>query len=66
MPQRQKQGRKKIRKPDRNRAKCARYAAQHRRTKNNPARTQRNPERTPGTKRKVSNAPRTQRWSKSR
>ncbi len=39
---------KKNRKWGRNRAKCARYAAEHRRTKNNPARTQRTPERTPG------------------
>lgn len=40
-------GGKKNRKHNRNRKKCARYAAEHRRTKNNPARTQRNPERTP-------------------
>lgn len=40
-------GGKKNRKFNRNRVKCARYAAEHRRTKNNPARTQRNPERTP-------------------
>ena len=31
------------------RAKCARYAAEHRRTRNNPARTLRPNERTPGT-----------------
>jgi hypothetical protein len=43
----QKQGRKKNRKYGRNRAKCERYAAEHRRTKNNPARTLRNPERSP-------------------
>jgi hypothetical protein len=48
MPLRTKQGRKKNRKHGRNRAKCARYAAEHRRTKNNPARTRRDPERTPG------------------
>jgi hypothetical protein len=41
-----KQG-KKNRKYDRNRIKCQRYATEHRRTKNNPARTQRSPERTP-------------------
>jgi hypothetical protein len=38
---------KKHRKYNRNRVKCARYAAEHRRVKNNPARTQRTPERTP-------------------
>jgi len=38
---------KRNRKWGRNRVKCARYAAEHRRTKNNPARTQRDPERTP-------------------
>jgi hypothetical protein len=43
---------KKNRKYNRNRIKCARYAAEHRRTKNNPARTQRNPERTPHGRRK--------------
>lgn len=43
-----KQGKgKKNRKHGRNDAKCARYAAEHRRTRNNPARKQRNPERTP-------------------
>lgn len=41
-----KQGRNKTRKYGRNRVKCARYAAEHRRTRNNPARTQRNPEKT--------------------
>jgi hypothetical protein len=46
MPTR-KQGRRKNRKYNRNRVKCARYAAAHRRTRNGPARTQRNPERTP-------------------
>ncbi len=40
-------GGKKNRKHTRNRAKCARYAAEHRRVKNNPARTQRPRERTP-------------------
>lgn len=40
-------GGKKNRKHKRNRDKCARYAAEHRRTKNNPARTQRPNERTP-------------------
>jgi hypothetical protein len=48
MPASRKQGRKKNRKWGRNRDKCARYAAQHRRTKNNPARTQRPNERAPG------------------
>jgi hypothetical protein len=38
---------KKNRKYGRNHDKCARYAAEHRRTRNNPARTQRNPERSP-------------------
>ena len=38
---------KKNRKHNRSRKKCERYAAEHRRTRNNPARTQRNPERTP-------------------
>lgn len=38
---------KKNRKFNRSRVKCARYAAEHQRTKNNPARTQRNPERIP-------------------
>lgn len=52
MAKSQKQGRKKNRKHGRNRVKCARYAAEHRRTKNNPARTQRNPERTPHNGRK--------------
>ena len=37
----------KNRKWGRNRVKCARYAAEHRRVKNNPARTQRDKERTP-------------------
>jgi hypothetical protein len=41
-----KQG-KKNRKHGRNKAKCERYAREHRRIKNNPARTQRTPERTP-------------------
>lgn len=40
-------GGKKNRKWNRNRIKCARYAAEHRRTRNNPARTRRDPERTP-------------------
>jgi len=40
-------GGKKNRKFNRNRVKCARYAAEHRRVKNNPARTQRDKERTP-------------------
>ena len=40
-------GKKRGRKFGRNKIKCERYAAQHRRTQNNPARTQRNPERTP-------------------
>lgn len=57
-------GGKKNRKHNRNRAKCARYAAEHRRVKNGPARTQRNPERTPGAKRKINNAPRLQRSRK--
>jgi hypothetical protein len=48
MPAPRKQGRKKNRKWNRNRVKCAKYAAQHRRTKNNPARTQRPNERAPG------------------
>lgn len=43
----QKKG-KKNRKWGRNRVKCARYAAEHRRTRNNPARTRRENERTPG------------------
>jgi len=47
MAQKTKQGGKKNRKHNRNRIKCQRYAAEHRRVKNNPARTQRNPERTP-------------------
>lgn len=38
---------KKNRKFNRNRVKCARYAAEHRRTRNNPERTRRNPEVTP-------------------
>jgi hypothetical protein len=38
---------KKNRKYNRDRVKCARYAAEHRRTRNNPARTRRNPERSP-------------------
>ena len=38
---------KKGRKYGRCKDKCARYAAEHRRVKNNPARTQRTPERTP-------------------
>lgn len=42
-----KQSRSKNRKHGRNRVKCQRYAAQHRRVKNNPARTQRPVERTP-------------------
>lgn len=37
---------KKNRKHGRNRKKCAKYAAEHRRTKNNPARKLHNPERT--------------------
>lgn len=40
-------GGKKNRKWGRNKVKCARYAAEHRRVKNNPARTQRKTERTP-------------------
>ncbi len=40
-------GGKKNRKHNRNRVKCARYAAEHRRTRNNSARTRRDPERTP-------------------
>ena len=40
-------GGKKNRKHNRHRVKCALYAAQHRRTRNNPARKQRTPERTP-------------------
>lgn len=40
-------GGKKNRKHGRNRAKCARYAAEHRRTRNNPARKRRTPETTP-------------------
>jgi len=40
-------GGKKNRKWNRNRIKCAKYAAEHRRVKNNPARTQRAKERTP-------------------
>lgn len=46
-PKGRKQGRKKNRKWGRNRDKCARYAAEHRRTRNNPARTRRDPERSP-------------------
>ena len=38
---------KKNRKFNRNRIKCARYAAEHRRTANNPDRKRRDPERTP-------------------
>jgi hypothetical protein len=38
---------KKGRKIGRNRVKCAKYAAEHRRVKNNPARTPRPNERTP-------------------
>jgi hypothetical protein len=41
-------GGKKNRKHNRNRVKCARYAAEHRRVRNNPARTQRAKERAPG------------------
>lgn len=41
------QGGKKNRKYGRNRAKCERYAAEHRRVKNNPLRRQRAVERTP-------------------
>lgn len=41
------QGGKKNRKFGRNKIKCERYAAEHRRTRNNPARTRRNPERAP-------------------
>jgi hypothetical protein len=44
-------GKKRGRKYGRNRAKCALYALQHRRVKNNPARTQRDNERTPGSHR---------------
>ncbi len=40
-------GGKKNRKFGRSRKKCARYAAEHRRVKNGPARTQRNPEKAP-------------------
>lgn len=40
-------GGKKNRKWGRSRVKCARYAAEHRRTRNNPARKRRDPERTP-------------------
>lgn len=40
-------GGKKNRKHNRNRVKCAKYAAEHRRVKNNPARKQRVKERTP-------------------
>lgn len=40
-------GGKKGRKLGRDRKKCERYAAEHRRTKNNPARTRRDPERSP-------------------
>lgn len=47
---------KKNRKWGRNRVKCERYAAQHRRTRNNPARTQRDPERTPGRNRRKASA----------
>ena len=43
-PKGRKQGRKKNRKWGRNRGKCA---AEHRRTRNNPARTRRDPERSP-------------------
>lgn len=42
-----KQGGKKNRKHNRDRVKCQRYAAEHRRTRNNPARTPRDKERTP-------------------
>lgn len=35
------------RKIGRNKDKCAKYAAQHRRARNNPARTQRRDEKTP-------------------
>ncbi len=42
-----KQTRGKGKKYGRNRKKCERYAAEHRRTKNNPARTQRPDEKTP-------------------
>lgn len=38
---------KKNRKHGRNEKKCKRYAEEHRRTKNNPARTQRKTEQTP-------------------
>lgn len=38
---------KKNRKIGRNKIKCARYAAEHRRTRNNPARKRRETERTP-------------------
>ena len=47
MAKSQKQGGHKNRKWGRNRKKCERYAAEHRRTKNNPARTQRPDEKTP-------------------
>jgi hypothetical protein len=49
MARRQPGGRrqKKRLKYGRNKVKCARYAAQHRRTRNNPARTRRENERTP-------------------
>ena len=47
MPQSGKQGRRKNRKYGRNRDKCARYATEHRRTRNGPARKRRDPERTP-------------------
>jgi hypothetical protein len=38
---------KKGRKIGRNKIKCERYAHEHRRTRNNPARRQRTPERSP-------------------
>jgi hypothetical protein len=38
---------KKGRKIGRCKEKCERYAREHRRTRNNPARTRRDPERTP-------------------
>lgn len=47
MARKQHDKRKKNRKWGRNKDKCQRYAAEHRRTRNNPARTQRDPERTP-------------------
>ena len=51
MAKSQKQGGKKGRKYGRNRAKCEKYAHEHRRTRNNPARTMRAGERTPGSHR---------------